>query len=99
MTSLTITGLDEALTARLRESAVRHGRSAEDEARAILESALADTGTQSHATPEGMRPGEAFWRAVWEPLAPFGGVELDLPPRGPGREPPAFGENGSHDPA
>jgi len=90
MTSLTITGLDETLAARLRESAVRHGRSAEDEARAILETALA-------STPEGLfgewpaGTGADMWRDIRARIDAVGGVDLDLPPRGPAREPPDFG--------
>ena len=28
--------------------------------------------------------------AIRERIAPLGGVDLELPPRGPGREPPSF---------
>jgi plasmid stability protein len=84
MISLAITGLDDALVERLRESAASHGRSAEDEARAILESAL----ESDHMSSASTTTGADLWREIRERIDAVGGVELELPPRGPGREPP-----------
>ncbi|MBX9698891.1 MAG: plasmid stabilization protein [Acetobacteraceae bacterium] len=80
MGSLTIPDLDEALQASLRERAARHGRSVEEEARGILRDALAPD-----AVPE-----ENLYVAIRRIVEPFGGFELDLPPREFGRDPPDF---------
>jgi phosphopantothenoylcysteine decarboxylase / phosphopantothenate---cysteine ligase len=53
MASLTIRKLDDELKRRLRLRAARHGRSMEEEARAILGNAAGEDGTIS---PEGPRP-------------------------------------------
>jgi len=82
MSSITIEDVDEDLRRRLQRRAANHGRSVEVEARDILRSALA-------AEEKGPAPGnlaEAI-RAIVEPL---GGVELDIPPRGPVRNLPRF---------
>jgi plasmid stability protein len=73
--------LAPALKARLRVRAAQHARSMEAEARAILEAALADTAedTMDLAT---------FTLGLFGPIF---GVELELPPRDPAREPPDFG--------
>jgi antitoxin FitA len=81
MASLSIRHLDPALKEQLRERAASNGRSMEAEARAILKDALA---TVRPAT------GAALVEAIRRRFAPLGGVELELPARGPGREPPAF---------
>jgi plasmid stability protein len=79
--AVTVRGLAPELKARLRMRAAHNARSMEAEARAILEAAL--------AAPEE----EAIDLAVFARglFAPLGGVELELPPREPAREPPAFG--------
>ncbi len=79
--AVTVRGLAPALKARLRVRAAHNARSMEAEARAILEAALADPleETTDLAT---------FARGLF---APLGGVELELPPREPAREPPDFG--------
>ncbi|MCL4795118.1 MAG: hypothetical protein KJZ84_21750 [Bryobacteraceae bacterium] len=82
MATLTIRKLDERLKARLRIRAARHGRSMEEEARVILKSGL------DRQEPPPGNPAAAI-REIFEPL---GGVELELPSRGPGREPPVFSE-------
>ena len=77
MASMTIRNLDDKLKARLRVRAAEHGRSMEEEARDILQSALA-------AEPTRNRSLVAAIRARIEPL---GGVELKIEPREPMREP------------
>jgi len=79
MPALTIRNLDETTHARLRILAARHGHSMEAEIRAILRAAVADD------TPE-----TGLGTAIHALFAEQGGVELDLPPRLPGREPPSF---------
>jgi antitoxin FitA len=81
MASMTIRNIDDALKSRLRIRAASHGRSMEEEARDILRSALAVVEPE----PENLAV------AIRELMAPFGGVELDIPPREPIREPPDFG--------
>lgn len=80
MTTMTIRNIDDALNARLRVQAAQHGRSMEDEARDILRTALS-------AQPGSGSSLYDVIRAIAEPL---GGIELELPPREPGREPPDF---------
>lgn len=80
MATMTIRNIDDAIKTRLRMQAARHGRSMEDEARDILRSALS-------TEPES---GASLYEAIRARVKRFGGVELELPPRGPGREPPDF---------
>ena len=80
MASITIRNLDDDVKTRLRVRAAERGRSMEEEARLILRDAV-DAG---EAAPRDLA---AFTR---ECFAPLGGVELDIPPRGPMREPPDF---------
>ena len=80
MATMTIRNIDDALKARLRVQAARHGRSMEDEARDILRVALS-------RQPE---TGASLYEAIRAIVEPLGGVELEIPPRGPGREPPDF---------
>jgi plasmid stability protein len=77
MASMTIRDIDEKLKSRLRIQAARHGRSMEDEARDILRSALSVEPTQARGLVEAIR-------ARVESL---GGVELEIAPREPMREP------------
>jgi plasmid stability protein len=80
MATLTIRNLDPALKERLRVRAAEHGHSMEAEARRILAEAVAVE-----------RPREVnLAEAIRRRFAPFGGVELDLPPRLPDRDPPRF---------
>ena len=80
MASMTIRDLDDALKARLRVRAARHGRSMEDEARDILRTALS-------AQP--VRAGTLV-DAIRARVGPLSGVDLDIPPRAPMRDPPQF---------
>ena len=79
MASITIRNLDDGVKSRLRIRAAEHGRSMEEEARLILRDAVgAEAG------------GDNLASAIRARFAPFGGVELELPPREAMREPPGF---------
>ena len=80
MASITIRQLDEGLKRRLRVRAAEHGRSMEEEARAILRAAL----NQEAVPPRNLGT------ALHELFRPYGGVELDIAPREPLGEPPRF---------
>ena len=80
MASITIRNLDDDVKTRLRVRAAEHHRSMEEEARIILRDAV--TGRRA-----GPRDLAAFTRQCF---ASVDGVELELPPRGPMREPPGF---------
>ena len=80
MASITVRNLDAGLKKRLRKRAAGKGRSMEQEVRDILHTAL-----DQDAVPT-RNPGTA----IHELFKPFGGVELEIPPREPMREPPKF---------
>ena len=83
MASITIRKLDEGLKQRLRVRAAEHGHSMEQEARNILQAALAQP----------IQTNEDLVRSIREKVEAIGGIEpdeLELPPRGPMREPPRF---------
>jgi antitoxin FitA len=82
MASITIRRLEDALKKRLRLRAAHHGRSMEEEAREILKTALATD----------ISPSENLAVAIRRIFEPLGGVELEIPPREPIREPPKFDE-------
>ncbi|MBC4018969.1 plasmid stabilization protein [Siccirubricoccus deserti] len=83
-TTLNIRQLDPALKEQLRIRAAHNGRSMEAEARAILREVLmADQSTHPAS-------GAELVAAIRRRFAPLGGVELEQPARGPGREPPRF---------
>ena len=71
MASITIRNLDDEVKTRLRVRASANGRSMEEEARLILAEAV----DREHA------PREGLGTAIHELFKPFGGVELELPPR------------------
>ena len=79
MASITIRNLDDGVKSKLRVRAATNGRSMEEEARNILRQAV-----EQEAGPRNLA------RAIRERFAPYGGVELDIPPREPMREPPTF---------
>ena len=79
--SITIRNLDPALKERLRVRAAQHGQSMEAEARVILQTAL---------TPQEASPTRHLYDRVRARFASLGGVDLELPPREPVREPPRF---------
>ena len=67
---------------RLRVRAAHHGRSMEEEAREILRSALRESSSSTRNLAQTIR----------RRVAPFGGVELELPSRDAVRNPPKFTE-------
>ena len=79
MPSLVVWDSDGEMGRRLLARATPHGRSPEEEARRILEDAL----ELPHAP-------QNLVEAIRARFAPLGGVELELPPREPVREPPTF---------
>lgn len=79
MANLTIRKLEPAIKERLRLRAARHGHSMEEEARCILREAC-------QAEPES----ETAYARLRRHFADLGGIELELPPRQPGRQPPGF---------
>ncbi len=79
MASITIRNLDEGLKRRLRVRAAENGRSMEEEAREILRRMVGDP-----------PPPKDLGRAIHARFAALGGVQLDLPERGPMRSPPDF---------
>lgn len=79
MASITIRNLDDDVKTRLRVRAAAHHRSMEEEARLILRDAV------------GRKPrSQNLAEAIRARITPLGGVDLELPPRGPAREPPTF---------
>lgn len=78
MAGIRIRNLDEVLKSLLRVRAARHGRSMEEEALAILRTALRPE------PPQGLNLAGSIRRLV----APLGGVDLALPLREPRRQPP-----------
>lgn len=81
MATMTIRNLDDSVKRRLRMRAARHGRSMEDEARDILRSSLSAEPASATSLVESIRAR----------IEPLGGIDLELPPRGPVRKPPAIG--------
>ena len=82
LASITIRNLDEDLKQRLRVRAAEHGHSMEQEARNILSVALDQPQT-----------GEELLQRIRARFEEIGFVEpgeLEMPPRGPMREPPRF---------
>ena len=79
MAIITIRNLDDNVKTRLRVRAADNGRSMEEEARLILRKAV-----------EPNRARRNLASAIRARITPLGGVDLEFPPRGPGREPPSF---------
>ena len=79
MANITIRNLDDDVKTRLRMRAAQNGRSMEEEARRILREAVRRKPSVQNLA-----------RSIRARFAPLGGVELELPPRGPEREPPRF---------
>jgi plasmid stability protein len=79
MASITVRNLDDDVKTRLRVRAASNGRSMEEEVRVILREAVSQEAELDNLA--------SFIR---ECFAPFGGVELELPPREPMRDPPDF---------
>ena len=81
MASITVRNLDDGLKRRLRMRAAENGRSMEQEARDILRAALYEDEV----------PSSNLGTALHELFRPFGGADLEIPPREPMRETPRFG--------
>jgi antitoxin FitA len=81
MNSITIRNLDPLIKERLRVRAAEHGHSMEAEARRILQTSLSASGPP---------PNRNLFDRIHARFAPLGGVDLDLPPREPARDPPHF---------
>ena len=77
MASITIRQLPEAIKRKLRIRAAQNGRSMEQEAREILR-------TELNKAPQ---TGQDFVKAIREIFEPLGGVDLEIPPREPIRDP------------
>lgn len=79
MASITIRKLDDDVKTRLRVRAAGNGRSMEEEARVILREAV------------GREPRSGNLVSIIRAhFGPENGVDLELPPREPIREPPRF---------
>lgn len=79
MASITIRNLDDEVKTLLRVRAAEHHRSMEEEVRLILRDAM------------GRKPSSRNLAEITQAyFGPENGVDLELPPRGPGREPPSF---------
>lgn len=79
MASITMRNLDDEVKARLHERAVGNGRSMEGEARLIPRKAV------------GCAPRSRDLASIIRSrFGPANGVDLELPPREPAREPPSF---------
>jgi plasmid stability protein len=79
MATLHIRDLKDSVKERLRRRAARNGRSMEAEARAILEDATVK-----------QQPREHLYHRIRRAVAKYGPMDLEIPPREPGREPPTF---------
>ena len=82
MASITIRNLGDDVKKRLRKQAAENGRSVEAEAREIL--------SRNTAVPRRgkVKTGLDLIRPLLEFTRKYGGVELEIPPRGPMRELP-----------
>ena len=80
MASITIRNLDEGVKTRLRTRAAGNGRSMEEEARLILRAAVGRSRPSS----------ENLASIVRAHFGPSNGIDLELPPREAGREPPSI---------
>ena len=79
MASITIRDLEDDVKTRLRVRAAGNGRSMEEEARLILRNAVGRNADSRNLA--------SIARSYF---GPDNGVDLELPPREPGREPPSF---------
>ena len=79
MASITIRNVDDEVKSRLRVRAAGAGRSMEEEARLILGKAVG-----------GGADARDLASIIRSYFGPTNGVDMELPPRGPAREPPAF---------
>jgi antitoxin FitA len=77
MASITIRQLPESTKRKLKIRAAQHGRSMEQEAREILQIELAKP----------VKTGKDLVEAIRRRFAPYGGVDLEIPPRESIRDP------------
>ena len=80
MASITIRNLDDDVKTHLRERAVSHGRSMEEEAHSIIREAV-----------EREKNSTDLATALRDRFGPLGGVELEIPQRASMPEPPRLG--------
>lgn len=80
MSAITIRNVNPELLRLLRIRAAASGRSLEEEAHGIL---CAELAIQDDESPD-------LYQRIRRHIDPLGGVDLSLPDREPGREPPAF---------
>ena len=79
MASITIRNLDDEVKTHLRVRAASNGRSMEEEVRLILRDAV------------GRKPSSRnLVSIIRSHFGPTNGVDLELPPREPAREPPSW---------
>ena len=81
MASITIRQLPDATKRKLKLRAAENGRSMEQEAREILRIELNKPPSRPPKT------GKDLVDAIRRRFAPYGGVDLEIPPRGPIRNP------------
>lgn len=81
MATMTIRNLEDDLKAQLRVRAAQNGHSMEEEVRDILRKALKGEPLS----------GRGLVNSIREMVAPYGGVELELPARELQRDPPDLG--------
>lgn len=79
MANITIRNLDDDIRTRLRVRAAGKGRSMEEEVRQILRKAVGPAPRSRDLTS-----------IIRSHFGPSNGVDLELPPRESGREPPSF---------
>ncbi|MFY9640865.1 MAG: plasmid stabilization protein [Rhodomicrobium sp.] len=79
-TGIARAGVDDALKLRLERRANRHGKRIEAEGRDILREVLSEPELQA----------SNLYAAIRSIVEPIGGLELEIPPREPVREPPRF---------
>ena len=80
MASITVRNLDDDVKRKLRIRAAEHGYSMEAEVREILAEAVNDA----------PKPRKGLGTRIHERFRAIGGVDLELPERGPMREPPQY---------
>ncbi len=80
MATIMVRNIEDSLKRRLRIRAAENSRSMEEEARDILRAALSQEAV----------PAKNLGTAIHALFKPLGGVELEIPPRGPMRELPPF---------
>ncbi|MCE2531269.1 MAG: plasmid stabilization protein [Acidimicrobiia bacterium] len=79
MANITIRNLDDDIRTRLRVQAAGNGHSMEEEVRQILRKAVGPAPKSQDLTS-----------IIRSHFGPTNGVDLELPPRQSGREPPSF---------